>query len=130
MKAQQTAITAYSAKSRLWDLSRKSLPTSSFEVEGGVSPQKIPVWLFVADGKRLVCRRPVEVTIREEDGVVLVDCDRLHVFASGETYDEAVTSFHSQVLHFFEEYSVLGDDEVIGRAAEIRRLYRDYFEVE
>lgn len=128
MKSQQTAITTYSARSRQWDLSHQPTLSRSSETEACTAPQKLPMWLFVADGRRLICRRSVQVVIQEEGGEVIAECDRLHIFAVGDSFDEAVASLHAQVIHFFDEYSSLGEDEVIGRAAEIQQLYRDYFE--
>lgn len=92
--------------------------------------QKMPVWLFIFGNRRLVCRRPVEVEISSDpESGVLVSCDRLHVYASGASYQEAVESLHEQVVHFYDEYTSLSEDDVIGQAVEIRRLYCEHFEL-
>jgi len=85
------------------------------------------MWLFVSGDERVVCTRPVQVTLREEDEVHLAECERLHVFASGGTRQEAIESLHEQVVHFFHHYRVLGSDDVIGAAEELRRLYHRHF---
>jgi hypothetical protein len=125
-----TAVALYSSRTNQWDLTRKPAP---FEQHSGVTEEpgvhRMPMWLFVANGQRVICRRPVEVEIREEEDAVIAACQRLHVFSSGDSYEEAINSLHEQVVHFFQEYSALGEDEVIGRAVEIRELYHRYFEL-
>ena len=120
----------------LWDTSHKL-----FGMTGGLQPQKdaeersshrqvIPMWHFVADGKRVVCRLTVPVEIRKEDGGYIAACKRLHVFASAPTYDQVIESFTEQVVHFCSEYKSLAEDEVIGRAVQIRELYQKHFDIE
>lgn len=92
--------------------------------------ERVPMWLFFSGNRRLVCRSPVEVEVSpDEESGVLASCERLHVFAAGASYQEAIDSLHEQVVHFYEEYTALGDDDVVGRAVEIRRLYCEYFEL-
>lgn len=132
----QTSV-ALSKRMEQWDLSAEDssntapyISVASVEAPRG-SVQRSPMWHFVANGQRVYCRRPVEVEIREdEEGSVIAACERLHVFASGATYDEAVESLSEQVVHFCNEYLSLSADDVIGQAVEIRELYHRYFEVE
>lgn len=129
-----TAMNPDSNSSR-WELSQKHadytyLPQQDRAANDG-EPQvdRVPMWLFFSGSKRLLCRRPVEVEVSQDGAGVLASCERLHVFASGGSYQEAIDSLHEQVVHFFDEYTALEEDDVIGRAIEIRKLYRDYFEM-
>ncbi|HZF27234.1 MAG TPA: hypothetical protein VEZ88_13295 [Steroidobacteraceae bacterium] len=74
-----------------------------------------------------MCTPPAQVTTREDGSTYFVECEGLHVFASGSTAQEAIDSFHEQVVHFFHEYQVLGEDEVIGLGAELRQVYSQHF---
>lgn len=130
----QTALTPDSWIARRWDLVRKADPIEDqiayANIASPLSAQRVPMWLFVSGNSRLLCRRPVEVEIsRDDDDSVLVSCERLHVFADGESYEKAIESFHEQVIHFFREYTALDEGDLIGRAIEIRNLYRQHFEL-
>lgn len=106
------------------------LPANQAHEGRRLGVQKMPVWLFISGERRLVCRRPVEVEISSDpESGVLVSCERLHVYASGFSYNEAVESLHEQVVHFYDEYTSLGEGDVIGQAVEIRHLYCEHFEL-
>lgn len=134
--SQITAMIPESNSSR-WYLSREhfdftpiDLPTGPAANGGEPRVERWPMWLFVSDDTRLLCPRGVEVEIsQDEDCGYLASCERLHVFASGHTYQEAVDSLTEQVVHFYREYVALEEDDLIGKAIEIRRLYRDNFEL-
>lgn len=97
--------------------------------------QEIPIWVFVAsDGERVSSTVPVSVVIREEGPdeecgtwAYVFSCEKLHVFASGDTYSDAETSFHDQVVHFFREYKNARPEDLDDGAAEVKMLYDTYF---
>lgn len=120
----------FSPYANLWRPEQKEHPFAYLDAMGFVAEreQRMPMWLFVADGFRVISRQPVEVLISKEEDVVVAQCVRLHVFASGDSRDEAIESLSEQVVHFFREYSGLDANELTEQAAEIQRLYRDNFE--
>src|ERR1700730_3768190 len=79
-------------------------------------PQIMPVYVFVADGLRVSCRAPVQVEVLKDGDSVFLNCDRLHVFASGESYEEAMTDLCEQVVHFYRHYTGRSQDDFIGEA--------------
>jgi len=130
VKPTQTALVSDFSRASKWDLERKLDPREQVANDDVASRiEKAPVWVFVADSRRIFCHRGVEIEISEEDSAVQISCEGLHVFASGSSYNEAMESLHEQVVHFYDEYTRLAEDEVIGRAVEIRDLYCKYFEV-
>lgn len=95
---------------------------------------RMPVWVFVADGARVVSRLPVEVEVSQEgpdedcqSSSYVFRCKGLHVFAAGESYVDAENSFHEQVVHFFRTYTQLPSDGVAPDAAEIQKIYKANF---
>lgn len=89
---------------------------------------RVPKWRFQRAGVVVESRVPLEVTLRREGDVVYAESERLHIFASGHSVDSAVEDFAHQLVHFFEYYTRLGNDEVVGLAAELRQMYVNDFE--
>jgi len=75
-----------------------------------------PVQYFVVPGATL------------KDGAVYAESERLHIFASGKSVDAAMEDFSCQLAHFFEHYTNLAGDEVVGMAAQLREIYLAEFE--
>lgn len=103
---------------------------------GGSQMTRVPMWLFVAStGARAVSSIPVEVEVGREgpdedssESVFVFNCKKLHVFASASTYKEAEDQFHEQVVHFFREYRDADVTSLADDAAEIKVLYKKYFQ--
>lgn len=91
--------------------------------------QKIPAWLFVADGLRLMTKAPVEVVIRREGEVFFAECPELHIFADGDAPDTARHCLDQQVIYFYQRYTGLADDQVTGLANDLRSIYRKRFKL-
>ncbi|MEZ5564065.1 MAG: hypothetical protein R3F24_00485 [Gammaproteobacteria bacterium] len=87
------------------------------------------MWKFIAGDARLVCDTPVRVMIREQNGLYLVDCERLNIYCDGPSLRKAVEIFHQQVHHYYREYSGLSEDQVVGLGAELRELYCRHFQL-
>lgn len=89
---------------------------------------RVPQWHFQHAGSAVSCKTPIEVTLRWEDGLVSAESGQLHIFASGESIDEAMQDFNHQVVHFYNYYTQLHADDVVGLAAQLWKIYRDEFE--
>lgn len=120
---------------RLWDVSRRDreisesfpLAERSIQITTKAKVWAFPVWVFSGDHKRLVTDKPVKVVVYEDDGSSFAECEGLHVYAMGASEEEAIDDLHHQVIHFYSHYTGLSDDEVIGEAAKLRRLYLEHF---
>jgi hypothetical protein len=113
-----------------WQIEGKRIPLTELnESVPSRAPQRMPMWLFVADGLRVLCRRPVEVEVIREGDSVELNCDRLHVYASGGSYDDALSELHEQVVHFYRHYTSRNQDEFVGGARDLWQLYSNRFEV-
>ena len=88
---------------------------------------KVPIWIFSADGERISCDRPVQVELRTEDDGCYASCERLHVHSFGKSLRECLDDLNRQVVFFYNDYSMLSDDEVVGLAAQLRELYNNHF---
>jgi hypothetical protein len=124
----QTAIDRSKLDQR-WQLEGRKVQTELKDSVPRRAAQRMPMWLFVADGLRVLSRRPVEVEVVRDGDSVELNCERLHVFASGDSYDAALSDLHEQVVHFFRHYTSHRLDEFIGGASDLWRLYNGRFEV-
>lgn len=91
------------------------------------STVKVPIWIFAADGQRISCDRPVEVELTSGDDGCYASCDRLHVHSFGESQRECLSDLHRQVIFFYNDYSTVAEDDVVGMAVQLRALYRNHF---
>ena len=116
-----------------WDYKEPEAPR--VPSQGGDSPTRVPMWLFVAKtGARVISLRPVEVEVGIEGPddesphcAFVFKCKKLHVFSSASSYKEAEDAFHDQVVHFFYNYQDALPEELSEDAAEIQALYKQYF---
>jgi hypothetical protein len=88
---------------------------------------KMPIWAFFAHGERVECDKPVQISLSEEPSGFNAECERLHVFAHGESPDDCIRQLHEQVIYFFNSYSALSEDQVSGLARELRLIYIEHF---
>lgn len=86
------------------------------------------LWQIAASGVRLRAASPVTVRIRSEGKFVFTENETLRVFAHGETLDEALEQFQDHVVHFFESYSKLSNDQVIGEGARLKQVFEASFQ--
>ncbi|HEX4049481.1 MAG TPA: hypothetical protein VHY19_01185 [Steroidobacteraceae bacterium] len=88
---------------------------------------KILAWLFVSHGTRVMTNVPVDVLLCRDEGRYYAECPTLHVFADGDSYESARSSLDEQVVYFYQQYTAIAEDRVIGLAAELRAFYRQRF---
>lgn len=110
-------------------------PQTAVVAQGTYKITKMPMWLFVSGGHRILSTLPVDVEISREgpdaessEPAFVFACKKLHVFASAPTYKEAEDLFHEQVVHFYNFYRDADPDELAEDAAEIRQLYAQNFQ--
>ncbi len=76
---------------------------------------------------RLRTTRPFPVKVTMTDDYFYLESEGLCVYAVGKTYPEAHQEFCEQVVDIFRHYQGLSEDEVIGEARRLRRLYTALF---
>lgn len=92
------------------------------------SSDTCPLNLIVFDKVRLKPKNPVIVKyVQTEDGYYIAENENLNIYAFGETRDEALYDFKSQIVHFFYHFSEKKMNELVGLAKDLKRYYRDNF---
>lgn len=99
------------------------------EVTPKLKRRVVPMWVFASDELRLRCDKPVPIAFEYQDGGVLAECERLHIFVSRATPEDCLREIQHQVGHFFTFYTTREENEVAGLASELRRLYLKHFHV-
>jgi hypothetical protein len=89
--------------------------------------EKYPAFVFAADNIRLCTTQPVQVTVERIGDRYVAACQKLHVFAEGESHSAVLDDLAGQVVYFYKRYSELSKDDVTGLAAELRDIYQKRF---
>ena len=85
------------------------------------------LWRVEAAGTRLRVLTPITIRVRFEDNLVFAENETLRIFAHGNTQDEAMEQFQQHVVHSQRSYAGLRDDQVLGDAIRLRRLFAELF---
>lgn len=88
---------------------------------------KIPVRSFKANAVTLIANKPVETKLYFDMDTFFVESETLHIFANGQTVDEAFADFNAQIVHFYNYYINLSDNDVDGFADQVRQIYHQHF---
>jgi hypothetical protein len=92
-------------------------------------PLVVPVDGAVRGEHRLRARIPVGVVVQGSDGIFTAENQKLQIYATGEDPAAALAEFRSQLFELHSHYLGLRDDEVIGDARALRRLFVESFEL-
>jgi hypothetical protein len=87
------------------------------------SKMPLVLWQVISGGTRLQARSPITVRTRSEGDFVFAENETLRTFAYGRTLEEALEQFEDHVVHFYEYYASLGDDQVVGEGARLKNLF-------
>jgi hypothetical protein len=99
----------------------------AWETDAPGHVEKCPAFVFAVNDVRLCTSHPVQVTVERMGDRYLASCQKLHVFAEGESHAAAMDDLAGQVVYFYNRYSKLSKDEVTGLAAELRDIYQKRF---
>ena len=92
-----------------------------------IGKRRIPIRSFNSNTISIECNKPVEMIIYYDDDCFIAENENLHIFATGETSDEATSSFISQVIHFYQYYVSVQQNEITDDALELKNLYDTFF---
>jgi len=88
----------------------------------------VPIWFVEADNRRLRLARPFALRLSFDSGLYFAENDSLAICAHGNSAGAALADAMSQVLYFHDHYSKLSEQDVMGPAIEMRKLYSRLFE--
>jgi len=85
--------------------------------------QRVPLRRFFGNGDVIVCDCAVEAVVSEAESGFIAEIPALKLAAAGGQVSEVVADLSEQVVHFFNFYTELDADEVIGEAVHLRDVY-------
>jgi len=88
---------------------------------------KVPQSVFSAGETKLEARRTVAVRIWRGQELWFAENERLDIYASGESIEEAMNQFKSLLVHFYLHYRDLDDTRAMRQALELKRLFEAEF---
>lgn len=91
------------------------------------SKMPLVLWQVSSGGIRLRATSPITVRVRSEGDFVFAENEALGTFAYGRTHEEALEHFEDHVVHFYETYVNLREDQVVGEGARLKNLFETSF---
>jgi len=110
-----------------WSYKKKSDTHQRYEEQHDVPHvKKYPMKEFFSDGKVIVSKRPVVLTVAFEDEQYYATNDNLNIFAVGDSISSVVEDFSHHIVHFYEYYTNKGEDEIVGNALRLKEIYDSF----
>lgn len=85
------------------------------------------LWEICNGGVRLLANKPITVHFRVEGTHWFAENENLRVFAHGKDMRAALDDFQSHVVYFFQHYGNLRENQLMGEAVELKRLFAQSF---
>jgi hypothetical protein len=88
---------------------------------------RMPKRIFSAEDIRLKSLKPVAIRVRKGEELWFAENDRLDIYATGDSVEDAVKEFSVCLVHFYLHYKDLGPQDAIGEAKKLKALFIDEF---
>ncbi|MQY62095.1 hypothetical protein GH146_02245 [archaeon] len=82
---------------------------------------KLKLYNIVSDKKRLLLRKPIEVTPVFHDGMWTMENKDLDIISMSTDYKECLKDFYDEVFFVWEEYGQEDDDKLTNGAKDLKR---------
>jgi len=86
-----------------------------------------PVWQFHEGQRAVYSTRPVTAKVSRGETLYFAENEKLGIFVTGESPQEANRAFEEEVVHFYDHYKSLSSEEVTGEAQKLKGLYSRWF---
>ncbi len=87
----------------------------------------VPLVRVEVNGRCLAAARPVRVRIESTDDGAVAESDALQIYAFGDSRASALEEFRAQLFETWAHYRAIGEDDVVGDAARLRRKFISNF---
>lgn len=94
----------------------------------GFSAIRTPLWRFASPKVVVLSSKPVSARVSKGESLFFAENEKLAIFATGASRNEAINSFGEHLVHFYEHYKRLDWDDVTGEARRLKEIYEDLFE--
>ncbi len=83
----------------------------------------VPIWFVGSGSQRRKLTRPLAFRLSYDEGLYFAENETLAINAHGTSAHAAVIDAMEQVLYFYDYYGKLNDEDVIGPAVKLRKIY-------
>jgi hypothetical protein len=93
----------------------------------GYRESRVPLRKFHADDMTLQPVKPLTIRVSKGEELWFAENDKLDIFAVGESPEEALSEFSKHLIYFYRHYRSKSENELMGRALELKRVFEDSF---
>lgn len=86
---------------------------------------RVVVWSITIDGQPHDTSKPIILSNYEDGDFWFSENVSLNIVGIGQSPDEAISDARQHIAHFFLHYHNLQDDEVVGDAIQLKRIYKN-----
>ena len=90
-------------------------------------PPVVFLWNIMRGDRSFDAKKPIIVHVYRGESLFLAENDTLNIYASGVSYEEAISEFKDQLIHQWEIYGNTSIDDMIGDAKRLKRIYKNLF---
>ncbi len=87
----------------------------------------IPRRLFSANGYKLRAVRNIEIAFKRGDQLWFAENEKLDIFATGDSIEEAGHEFDVMIIDFYQHYRELPSAKALPRALRLKQLFEETF---
>lgn len=90
----------------------------------------VPLWKLSGPDKTIYPKEPISLSINMGETLYFAENEKLGIYVTGESRDDAIKAFVEELLHFFDHYKNIHWNQVTGEAKRLKKLYDDNFSEE
>ncbi len=90
------------------------------------------IFLFkiVFDDREFNTLKPISVNTYCDGNLCFAENDNLAVYGNGNSLDDAINDLRKHIVHFYEYYKNMDQDDLFGEALRLKELYSGLFKEE
>ena len=85
----------------------------------------IYIYRLFKKNKRYLTNKPIAVKIYQDEGLFFTENENLNVCGTGETSQEALADLYLHILHFYNYYREINEEQLTENAIRLKKLYHD-----
>ena len=101
-----------------------------FELVASSYSSKVPLWELSGRDKTIYPKEPISLTINMGETLYFAENEKLGIYVTGESRDDAIKAFVEELLHFYDHYKNINWNQVTGEAKRLKKLYNNNFSEE
>jgi len=85
----------------------------------------IYIYRLFKKNKRYLTNKPIAVKIYQDEALFFAENENLNVCGTGETSQEALADLYLHILHFYNYYREINEEQLVGDAIRLKELYHN-----